>query len=274
MKNILVPTDFSPCANNAVEAAAMLAKRFGATLHLYACLDLPGKWQTLSKKEQEQETEALAAIRRTEMKFEELKKKYEGVSFQTAFADGKLHENIADYARIHGMDIIVMGSHGASGKNEYFIGSNTQKVVRMVHCPVLVVKEPLARMDFRRVVFASDFQEEEMASFVRFLSWVKPFMPEVHLVAVQSSPFDTPMPVKKEAMQAFKNACKPLACKTHVFKDFSVSGGIRHFSEKISADLIALSNHHRHPLKRMLVGSNVEALVNHADLPVLTIDFA
>ncbi|MFT7452175.1 MAG: nucleotide-binding universal stress UspA family protein, partial [Patescibacteria group bacterium] len=49
--------------------------------------------------------------------------------------------------------------------------------------------------------------------------------------------------------------------------------GIRHLSDELGADLIAISNEKRHPIKRIFSGSNVEALVNHAEIPILSIDF-
>ena len=101
-----------------------------------------------------------------------------------------------------------------------------------------------------------------------------PFLPEIHLLAVHTSEFfDAPYILQHEAMKDFMKLAEPLACKKHIMRDFSVDSGSRSFAEKIGADLIGISNHHRSPLKRMLVGSNVEALVNHANVPVMTIDY-
>lgn len=61
--------------------------------------------------------------------------------------------------------------------------------------------------------------------------------------------------------------------KIHFYKDYTVEAGIRHMSESIEADLVSLSNHNRRPLKRIFSGSNVEALINHSQIPVLSIDF-
>jgi nucleotide-binding universal stress UspA family protein len=74
-------------------------------------------------------------------------------------------------------------------------------------------------------------------------------------------------------MERFSAACSPLTCFRHVVEAISVDEGIRSFAQKCGADLIAISNRERHPVKRMLIGSNVELLVNHSEAPVLTIDF-
>ncbi len=60
-------------------------------------------------------------------------------------------------AEAHNADLIVMGSHGASGFQEMFIGSNTEKVVRNSDVPVLVVKREEPEFKADKFVFASDF---------------------------------------------------------------------------------------------------------------------
>lgn len=273
MKNILVPTDFSPCSKNAASAAYLLARRFGAVLHLFTSLDLPRNWEKMTRAEQLQHREGQATVKVARDQLSELKRWYADVPVEIAWGGINLMESVDQYSRRHGIDLIVMGSHGASGKSEFFIGSNTQKVVRTVHCPVLVIKDPLESIDFQKVVFASDFNEKALPAFEHFKKIVKHFVPEVHLVSVHTSPFDVPYPVLKEVMKPFEEACKPLVCHAHIYHDLSIDEGIRSFAKDIGANLIAISNHERHPFKRMLVGSNVEMLVNHSELPVLTIDF-
>lgn len=273
MKNILVPTDFSPCAKNAASAAYQLAQRFGATLHLLTCLNLPRNWEEMSESERLNHPEVQVVIQHGEAQLSELKRWFNDVPVETAWSGHNLVQSIDRYVRKNGIGLIVMGSHGVSGKSEFFIGSNTQKVVRTVHCPVLVVKNPMEKIDFQRVVFASNFTEHDLPAFTYFKDFIKHFVPEIHLVSVHTSPFDAPYPVLLESMKPFQEACKPLICKPHVYRDLSIEEGIRSFARELDAHLITISNHERHPLKRMIAGSNVEMLVNHADLPVLTIDF-
>lgn len=274
MKSILVPTDFSSCAADATDAAMQLAKRFGAKVHLYSRIDLPWNWETMSITEREADKESLQTLYNAEILMENIKKQYPDIDIETALSGGSLVENIRNYVETHAIDFVVMGSHGASGKNEFFIGSNTQRVVRLVLCPLLVIKEKLKTVDFRKVVFASNFNKNEQETFLKFKDFAKHFIPEIHLVSINtSSLFDPPYIVQKGAMEDFKKLAYPLDCQTHIFKDFSIDKGVRYFAEEIGAQLIAISNHHRHPLKRILVGSNVEALVNHSKMPVLSINY-
>jgi nucleotide-binding universal stress UspA family protein len=273
MNNILVPTDFSECANHATDVAVLLAKISGAKVHLLTSLPLPYHWSAMPEKERAKYKMAQGDIRQAERLLEGKRKKHESISMEISWADSDLLKNISEYVYQYSIDLIVMGSHGVGGKNDLFIGSTTQKVVRAVHCPVLIIKNPLEKLDFKKVIFASDFQIEELPVFELFLDFIKMFSPEIHFVAIRSSAFQESEKSIKAAILPFKQLCDSLPYKAHVFKYFDVSGGIQVFAKKIGADLIAISNHQRHPLKRMLFGSNVELIVNYANAPVLTLDF-
>ena len=274
MKSILVPTDFSEFALFAFDTSLKLARRFGSRVHLLHVLDLPVNWSKMTKLQQAEHPVVLERIDQAEKLMAELHEKASDVNIEIHYVGGKLKEAIQSYVLKNGIELVVMGSHGMSGKSEYFIGSNTQKVVRTVHCPILVVKEPLEDLNFSEVIFASSFNENERQPFLAFKNFIKHFIPKIHLVYIDTaSLFDPPYIVNKEAMEDFRVLSKPFSCEIHIFKDLSVERGIRTMAEKLNVGLIGISNHHRHPVKRMLVGSNVEALVNHASLPVLSIDY-
>lgn len=263
---ILIPTDFSAVATYAVKAGLDLAKVFKAKVHLLNCLDLPEGYDDTDEFEQQ--------MYNSKVLLEDLKNQHPTVTIETHGSGKRFFDTIENFVGENKVDLVVMGSHGASGKNEFFIGSNTQKVVRLVHCPVLVVKEPLDSVHFKKVVFASGFEEEDKTVFLKMKDFFSVFKPKIYFVMIHTgSIFDPPVVVSREAMEDFQVLASPLESELHFYKDFSVESGIRHFSEEIGADLIVVSNHIRHPLKRLFVGSNVEALVNHAEIPVMSFDF-
>lgn len=275
MRTLLSPTDFSLCARYATDAAAQLARRLDAQLHLLHCLNLPTGWDNWKEQQRAMHPEMQQKVANAQLQMQELAHVYPDLEVKANICEGPISKAVNNYVTTSATDLVVMGSHGASGKNEYFIGSNTQKVVREVHCPVLVVKEPLEKLNFNKVVFASSFHQKEREAFLKFKDFVKPFVPEIHLVEIHTSSFfDPPYILSRQAMEEFKGLCAPFRCETHVFRNFSVDRGVRAFAEQIGAGLIGISNHNRHPLRRMLSGSNVEALVNHSDIPVLSIDYA
>ena len=274
MKHILVPTDFSNCAQYALEAAILIAKKFNAKLHLYSCLELPENWFSMSSTEQQAFPDALQQIEAATDTFNTIIKHHSDLDINGSYSSGKLIEEIQNCIQEKDIDFIVMGSHGKSGISEIFIGSNTQKVVRMIHRPILVVKRPLENIDFKNVVFASSFNLSEKKPFREFKTIIAPFKPIIHFLGIMTSYFfDVPAAATQSAMDDFVKLGRPFECKTYIFKTSNIETGVRQFSKEIDADLIAISNHNRRPLKRMLMGSNVEALINHSELPVLTIDY-
>lgn len=267
MKKILIPTDFSHCAKVAVQTGMQWAKRFDTEVVLLHDIDVKS-FRNIEQAEKQN------AIENATILLDAMAKEYPDVSVEKMIVEEGLFESIPKVIEAHSIDLMVMGSHGASGKNEFFIGSNTQKIARLVHCPILVIKDPLEKLDFDNVVFASEFNTSDEAVFKKFLSLVRDFKPVVHLVAINTSSFfDAPVSLTIDAMENFKSIAAPLECKVHLYKDFTVESGIRHFANEIKADLIGLSNHQRKPLKRMLTGSTVEAIINHAHVPVLSIDY-
>ncbi len=264
MKKLLLPTDFSTCAGYATDAAIALAQKTGATLCLYHTLSP----DVDPAKLQETQTNAQKSL-------DAIKNAHPGLNITTLTAVGALTANLSNYTNSHKVDLIIMGSQGASGGAFSYLGSNTQKVVRQVHCPVLVIKKPLSKVDFTKVAFASTFNRDDIPAFERFKDIVKHFIPEIHLIAIQTSGFfEAPAIVTLEAMEDFKKLAKPFNCEVHLKREGTVDHGIRQFAEDQGIQLIGISNVHRHPLKRIFYGSTVEALVNASDLPVLSIDYA
>src|SRR5688500_19341861 len=59
------------------------------------------------------------------------------------------------------VDLVVMGTSGRSALEQMIIGSNTEKVVRHAHCPVLTVHNKPANKDFKDIVYATSMDEDE-----------------------------------------------------------------------------------------------------------------
>ena len=188
---------------------------------------------------------------------------------------GKFLDDIVKLMEEIKFDLIVMGSHGAGGKEEWFLGSNTQKVVRNVHCDTLVVKYPIKEVNFNKVLFASNLYSEEKEVLEHFLQFIKNFdVEDLHVMTVNTMGFfHQPRVLIMEALKEFQNIASGFNVKTHFYPDYSVEAGIRHFAEEKDLDLVAISNKKRNPLKRIFQGSNVEMLVNHLKHPVLCIDY-
>ena len=137
---IVVPVDFSDQSIEAVDAGLSLVDR-PASLHVIHVLPVLTDYEAgvLFNAVDEQ-----ARIRHTEQALRERlsAEKYAGFHSQVAFGDPG-HE-IAAYAEQIAADLIVLPSHGRTGLTRLLIGSVAERVVRLAHCPVLVLKAPAA----------------------------------------------------------------------------------------------------------------------------------
>ncbi len=273
MKRILVPVDFSKEAEAAARVAARIAKKTNSEIFLVHMLELPvttidpAEMNTISS-----EPQIIYFMKLAHKKFETFKnlpffkglRVIETVQFQHAFS------GIIDESSKNNIDLIVMGSQGASGLQEMFIGSNTEKVVRKSKIPVLVIKKNIENFEIKNIIFASDFNKESKSTFHRVINFARLFDAKINLLYINTiHNFNTSDNIEKR-IALFMDDFDFDNYKTNVYNDISIEKGILSFGRKINADLIALNTHGRSGLSQLFNGSIGQELANHALRPVIT----
>ncbi|TBN01800.1 universal stress protein [Hyunsoonleella flava] len=271
MKKILVPTDFSEQAEKALEVAAQLAKQHESEIYLLNVLDLP-LHEIDPLKGYNDLPEAVFFMKLAHKKFEELVKKdyLDGITVHETVEFHDIYKAINSVCEKHKIDLVVMGSYGASGFKELLIGSNTEKVVRTCETPVLVVKKRHQEFKVEHFVFASDFKEEAKVPFLKALKFAEFFNAEMHLLMVVTANKFVTTAEAKYRIQGFLDTVTHSFCSIHIYNDETIEKGIMNFSQSIDADLIGMSTHGRQGLSHFFNGSISEDLVNHARRPVMT----
>ena len=269
MKKILVPTDFSLQAENALKVAVQIASKNKGVIHLLHSMELPSH---LANKNTGSLPEALYFIKLAEKHFDELLAKpfLENVEIEYAIGHAEIYDDIAEAVKQGEMDLVIMGSHGASGFKEMFIGSNTEKVVRTSNIPVLVIKNPHPEFKVENFVFATDFSEECRMPFDDAQKFAKAIGAKMHLLFI-----NTPNDFKTtaQANDIMKSFIKGMGLENYtlnIYNDTSVEKGILQFARDSNADLIGMSTHGRKGISHFFNGSISEDLVNHANMPVIT----
>jgi len=274
---LLIPTDFSLFSEYALKMGINIAKTTGGEIHLLHCLDHLKALEKVQLEQDKQEELLVHVERWAQEKLELVQREVgnHGIACKTILRKGALLENLKEVVDKESYQTVIMGSHGASGKEEWFLGSQTTKAIRKLHTNVLVVKEPVDTLDFSEVVFVTGLNMSEQFSFKVFLDFIKPFnVKEIHILSVDTfRNYSQPSIIMRDALQDFKNLASGINVQTHFYPDYSIQAGIRHFTEEYKIDLIGMSNHVRHPLKRIFLGSNLEMLVNRSKVPVLSIDY-
>ena len=271
MKRILVPTDFSEHAEYALRVAAQIAKQNNSEILLLHMLELPHqagdamgsghqipeimfyKDKAISNLEDLMDVDFLEGINVSEI-----------IQFEKAF------DGILAVSKKNNVDLVVMGSHGTSGFQEMFIGSNTEKVVRFSEAPVLVIKNKVNDFSASNFVFASDFSNEIKQPFAQLVDFAKAFDANLSLVTVNTPNSFKPTHVAEKIMNDFMKEFNYPKYTLNIYNDVNVEKGILNFANSVNADLIGMCTHGRTGFAHFFNGSISEDLVNHAVRPVIT----
>ena len=272
MKKILVPTDFSDHAEYALKVAAQIARKNDGEIFLMHMLDLPNQAGDAVTPGSDI-PEIMFFMEKAHERFDEIKSAsyLEGIPVTEAVQFEKAFDGIIKSSKKHDIDLIVMGSHGASGFQEMFIGSNTEKVVRTSDVPVLVIKKEEGEFTPEEFVFASDFTNEIKKPFARVVDFANSYNVKLHLVLINTpNDFKSTHAAEKIVNDFAAGFSITNGYTTHIYNDVNVEKGILHFANSINADLIGMCTHGRKGLAHFFNGSISEDLVNHAVRPVIT----
>ena len=276
MKTIIVPIDFSEHSDYALNAAAILAKEQNAKIIALHMLELSTVHAYGEETQSKHIERALFYTKLAEKKFQEfLQKDYlQGVSVTPLIRHFKVFSELGEVAAENNADLVVMGSKGSSGLSEFFIGSNTEKVVRYSEIPVLVVKSKPINWDVKKVVFATDFSEEAIPSFSKSIELLESLNAEVQMLYVNvpgegfRATDEMEWAVESFLEQAEGNLDR--VDDVHFIADKSAEKGILKYAKKTDANIVAVTTHGRTGLARFFEGSVSEDLVNHADFAILS----
>jgi nucleotide-binding universal stress UspA family protein len=278
MKRILVPTDFSKPAVLATDVAADIARKSGAELILLHVVEGASEGSFNIEGEATYSGDWEDKIFTLKL-IEKAKKQLTKLSTDAKYSDLKVRQELKMGSPYHGMnaiiadkkvDLVVMGTSGKSDLEHMIIGSNTEKVVRHSHCPVLTVHNKPIRKEFRNIVYATsmDKDEEVFSRIVRNTQQL--YDATVHLVRINTPGNFQRDAVVKKYMQDFAKKLQLKNYTLNVFNDVTEEEGIIYFAESIEADLIAMATHGRTGFAHVLAGSIAEDVVSHSRRPVLT----
>ncbi|MCA6075295.1 universal stress protein [Fulvivirga sedimenti] len=277
MKHILVPTDFSTQAGYAVDLGAYLARKLNAELtFLHVVVDgtLPTVHYTgeVALPDMQDRLFVLKLIEKGKEELAEILKRpdMKDLKVNTELHVGDIYYGVKDIISQKNIDLVVMGTKGSSGFEEFIIGSNAERVVRHAKCPVLTIHEPMKALKIERIVYANSLEKPEHSCASVLKDIQEAFNATIHLVRV-----NTPNNFKADhdSLPLLEKIAENSSLRNfelHVYNDATEEAGILNFAEQIDADMIAMATHGRTGLAHLLTGSLAESVVNHTHRPVLT----
>jgi nucleotide-binding universal stress UspA family protein len=196
--------------------------------------------------------------------------KYKDVSLNYKIVLGHPFKEITNEITTEGIELVIMGSSGASGAQEFLVGSNAERMVRFSKCPVITIHEATNVNDMRDIVFASNFQDVS-DSFINHVKRIQRLMDaELRIVIINTPANFTSTRNDKKLMEEFVKKFDIKNCTMDVYNYSNEEDGIVAFAEDIDADLIAIGTKQRKGVGHFIKGSIAEDVVNRAKFPVWT----
>ena len=275
MNKILVPFDFSPVAQNALNFAAQLGNDNSELIILHV-IEHPTadsfKTMGVSDYDPMENIYLTRLIERVKGKLENLVASAEMISANASYKIkvGSAFHEISDEIKAINVDLVVMGTAGSSGVEEYLVGSNAERVVRNANCPVITLREPCEVASINDIVFASNFHELTPNFVDQVLKLQQALDAHLRIVKINTPANFTSTRHDNEQMDDFVRRFDIQNCSTDIYNYSNEEDGIVAFTEDIDADMIALGTHQRTGVGHFLLGSIAEDVVNHAKRPVWT----
>lgn len=275
MQTIAVPFDFSEYAEAALDFAVQIGEKTNATIKLIHVIEYPlaktfNVTGEVESDDQMDQIFTIELIKKTNERLDEALAAHQSVQIDKVVLMGNAYEGITEQIEEINVDLIVMGTKGATGLQELLVGSNTEKIVRNAHCPVLAIHKKGTLDSIKNVIFASDLDGTHGKVLEAFKYYQELFGAKLHLVWINTphNAVNDDLALERLKKIAVENNLSNY--EIHVEKAFQPEEGILSFSWKIKADLIAMSTHSHKGLIHLFVGSIAENVVNHSNLPVWT----
>lgn len=272
MKRLLIPTDFSPVANQALAFGIHLARKMKAEISVMHVFDhqlletdlLPFHIdEAMAKGELPQAEEQVRLHVGTLMRKEGTE-----VPFDAIIRDGFPKEQILNNCKEGDFDLIIMGTTGATNRLESFFGSTTSAVMLNASCPVLAIPPNSSFDEIEKVAYATDFNEANSKNFYALNQFARILGARIYAVHVET---------KKVSDQELENEELLLPemefdqIPIHIVRGKHVADGLQKFINEEGIQLLAIEPHH-HRFPQVLWNPSVtRTMVLSAQVPVLSI---
>lgn len=274
MKKILLPTDFSKASINAMEYAVQLFKNEKCTfyvLNTYEPVALytsttygndPGldlEIGELFKKKSKKQVQKV--IDEVSSKYEDEHHHYKGISTFNMLSI-EVNQLVKDYD----IELIIMGTNGATGLKEVFIGSQTMHVIKNAKVPVIGVPQGYRFKQPKEILFTTDYQTNENHIGMELLEDIcnKNISRLIFLNAYEGSSLTQQQVANMESLDVF---FKRDAHLTQIAKGMDVLEAMEDFQSRHGIDLLVLVHNKHNFFENLLFKPVVKKVVHHSDVP-------
>ncbi len=267
MKTIIVPIDFSVESIQGLKLAMLFAKQTTVNIQMVYVQKSSGDYRPGTFEEEH---------RYAEHEFEKLIEKYQPeLSYDSKLRfiikKGKIYQEVVEQTESYKDSMICASTHGASGFEEFFIGSNAYKIISSTEDPVITVRKKTPS-GIKKIVIPVRLHVDTRQKVPKALELAEIFHSEIHMISVTTSrnKQDTSrlnaylqQSVDFAKRKGFKPVIKKLVGESTVTL-------VQNYCNAVDADLVAIMTSQRGSMA-LLTGSYAQQMVSRSDIPVLSI---
>jgi nucleotide-binding universal stress UspA family protein len=268
MKKIVVPIDFSEESLNGLDLAIKVANHMKAEIQMVHVIKDSN--EVFSASEVEHRKEAESSFKEIVESHKDMLK--DGNSLSYKLLKGRIHQEVVNHAKYNDADMIIGSTHGASGFEEFFIGSNAHRILASSELPTMVIRNGIAPRSFDRIILPIDNTIETRQKVPFTAELAKSFDAEITVLAIAHYTDAT----TKNKVKAYREQVTDYLDKEEIKYDVkevtgSIVRNILDCARECDADLISVMAEEELTLSAYVLGTNVMELTRKANLPLLCI---
>ncbi len=273
MANIIAAIDFSDCSVNALEHAVSIASRGALDVHMI-WVNNPSITKTTIYSDSSAEL-----IDEIKKQFGKLVEKYSAVLpdsiIDFVIREGKIYREVIDEAKEMDSLCIVMGTHGVSGFEQFWIGSNANKLISVSPCPVITLRAGIDAKQIMKCILMPIDSTLDTRQKVPFTAYIaRLYEAEIYVLSLYASKYKS---IQKRVDGYADQVCEYLedeGIKFHrdVLSCDNLTTGTIEYAKRIRANLISIMTEQETSPFNLLVGPYAQQMVNNSPFPVLSIN--
>src|SRR5690554_386744 len=276
MKKILLPTDFSENAYDAIEYAVQLFKEEECTFYLLHTF-VPGSY-VISSVDDGPSNMVIEDIakRNAEERLQETQSKLEAAhtnlkhTFEIVISFNSLMSEMKSIVKERAIDLIVMGTQGAIGAKEIFLGTNTMDTIRKVKTAVIAVPDGFTYQKPQEILFTTDLKFSMENKYLPLLRWIGTrHIARLNVLNIYTG--RSLEPYQEEVKNQLATYFKDNSYLFHELEYMSVTEAVEHFQIKHKADFLVMINNKHSYFENLLFKPVIKEIVFHTSIPFMVI---
>ncbi|HKL09195.1 MAG TPA: universal stress protein [Bacteroidales bacterium] len=270
MYHLIVPIDFSQEALKGLELAMLFSKKKECEIRMVYVRKKSNDYNPGTREEE---------LRFAKKQFEQIQETYQphlppGINLKYVIRTGRIYREIVAQANAFNDSLIVASTHGASGFEKFFIGSNAFKIISATNKPVITIRGNKIPKRIKKVVLPLDITadtRQKVPFTVELAQW---FNAEIHVVTVTSLQTDE---ITKKLKGYSNQVCEYIESKGLKVVTASLIGSnltdiVIDYARGVKADLISIMTEQSQDVSNFVMGSYAQQMLNKANIPVLSIN--